>query len=127
MLVAAICWAAMADADFHSPSHPTGCDFIIAVAGWAGCALANRPSADPYEALEKFARTKGGTVFHGTGTCRMGTESTAAVDPQLRVNGVRGLRVIDASVMPTMTSANTNAAAIMIGEHGAALVRQSNP
>jgi choline dehydrogenase len=75
-------------------------------------------------ALETFARNKGGTVFHACGTCRMGSDDTAVVDPQLRVNGVRGLRVVDASVMPTMTSANTNAAAIMIGEHGAALVRQ---
>jgi choline dehydrogenase-like flavoprotein len=48
---------------------------------------------------------------------------TSVLDPQLRVRGVRSLRVIDASAMPTMTSANTNAATIMVGEHGAALVR----
>jgi choline dehydrogenase len=76
--------------------------------------------------LETFARNKGGTVFHASGTCRMGSDSNAVVDPQLRVNGVSGLRVIDASVMPTMTSANTNAATIMIGERGAALVRQQS-
>lgn len=69
--------------------------------------------------LEAFARQKGGTVFHPVGTCRMGNDAQAVVDPQLRVNGVRRLRVIDASVMPEMISTNTNAAAIMIGERGA--------
>ena len=73
--------------------------------------------------LEQFARTKGGTVFHATGTCRMGGDERSVVDAQLRVRGVERLRVIDASVMPTMVSTNTNAAAIMIGEKGAALVQ----
>ncbi len=72
--------------------------------------------------LEEFARQKGGTVFHPTGTCRMGSDARAVVDSELRVNGVQGLRVIDASVMPTIVSTNTNAAAIMIGEKGAAMV-----
>lgn len=74
--------------------------------------------------LEAFARQGGGTVFHPVGTCRMGSDPGAVVDPKLRVRGISGLRVIDASVMPTMVSTNTNAAAIMIGERGAALVRQ---
>lgn len=74
--------------------------------------------------LERFARGHGGTVFHPVGTCRMGSDARAVVDPTLRVQGVTGLRVIDASVMPTLTSANTNAAAIMIGEQGAALVKR---
>jgi choline dehydrogenase len=74
------------------------------------------------QALEEFARNKGGTVFHPTGTCRMGSDVRAVVDSNLRVNGVKNLRVIDASVMPAMVSTNTNAAAIMIGEKGAALV-----
>ena len=73
-------------------------------------------------ALEAFARAKGGTVFHPTGTCRMGGDSRSVVDERLRVRGVQGLRVIDASVMPRIVSTNTNAAAIMIGEKGAALV-----
>ena len=72
--------------------------------------------------LLAFARNKGGTVFHPVGTCRMGSDAEAVVDPHLRVNGVSGLRVIDASVMPTVVSANTNAAAIMIGERGADLI-----
>ncbi|HZH05998.1 MAG TPA: GMC oxidoreductase [Lautropia sp.] len=75
--------------------------------------------------LFDFVRGKGGTVFHPVGTCRMGDDADAVVDPQLRVNGVAGLRVVDASVMPTMVSANTNAAAIMIGEKGADLILQT--
>ena len=73
-------------------------------------------------ALENFARHKGGTVFHPSGTCRMGGDAQSVVDARLRVRGVERLRVIDASVMPRMTSTNTNAAAIMIGEKGAAMV-----
>ena len=74
------------------------------------------------EALEAFARARGGTVFHPVGTCRMGGDSRSVVDERLRVRGVEGLRVIDASVMPRIVSTNTNAAAILIGEKGAALV-----
>lgn len=73
--------------------------------------------------LADFAGRTGGTVFHPSGTCRMGSDDGAVLDPQLRVRGTRGLRVIDASAMPTMTSANTNAPTIMIGEYGADLVR----
>ncbi|MEO7008351.1 MAG: GMC oxidoreductase, partial [Caldimonas sp.] len=73
-------------------------------------------------ALEAFARAKGGTVFHPVGTCRMGGDAHSVVDERLRVRGVQGLRVVDASVMPRMVSTNTNAAAVMIGEKGAALI-----
>ncbi len=73
-------------------------------------------------ALFDFAREKGGTVFHPVGTCRIGSDARAVVDPQLRVRGAERLRVIDASVMPEIISANTNAASIMIGEKGADLV-----
>jgi choline dehydrogenase len=78
-------------------------------------------AADP-TSLWEFARRTGGTVFHCVGTCRMGSDDRAVLDPQLRVRGVDGLRVIDASVMPRITSANTNAASLMIGEKGAALL-----
>jgi len=74
------------------------------------------------KALEAFARARGGTVYHPVGTCRMGADERAVVDDRLRVRGVAGLRVIDASVMPRLVSTNTNAAAIMIGEKGAAMV-----
>jgi choline dehydrogenase-like flavoprotein len=56
------------------------------------------------------------TVYHPCGTCRMGTDEDAVVDPQLRVRGVPRLRICDASVMPRLTSGNTNAPAIMIGD-----------
>ena len=74
--------------------------------------------------LASFARHNGGTVFHPTSTCRMGTDDRAVVDPELRVRGVERLRVIDASVMPSVVSANTNAATIMIAERGAGFLTQ---
>ncbi|RVU45965.1 GMC family oxidoreductase [Rubrivivax rivuli] len=73
-------------------------------------------------ALLQFACDQGSTVFHPSGTCRMGSDDRAVVNPELKVNGVSRLRVIDASVMPRMTSANINAPTIMIGEKGSALV-----
>ena len=71
-----------------------------------------------------YARQRGGTVYHPTSTCKMGVDAMAVVDPQLRVVGVEGLRVADASVMPTVVSGNTNAATIMIGEKLADMVRE---
>jgi choline dehydrogenase len=73
--------------------------------------------------LLAYARQRGGTVYHPTSTCTMGTGPMAVVDPGLRVHGIEGLRVADASVMPTVISGNTNAATIMIGEKLADLVR----
>lgn len=65
------------------------------------------------------------TLYHPVGTCKMGSDPLSVVDDQLRVHGVKALRVIDASVMPTIISGNTNAAVIMIGEKGADLLRSS--
>lgn len=81
------------------------------------------PATQSDEDWLDFARRDGVTSFHPMGTCRMGTDSMAVVDDTLRVRGFDGLRVIDASIMPTMVSGNINAAVIMIGEKGADLVR----
>ncbi len=70
----------------------------------------------------EFLRAHTHRGLHPTGTCAMGADETSVVDPQLRVRGVDGLRVIDASIMPSLPSGNTNAAAVMVGERGAALV-----
>jgi choline dehydrogenase len=74
--------------------------------------------------LLAFARETGTTVYHPTSTCRMGSDPAAVVDEHLRVRGFERLRVIDASIMPTVVSGNTNAAAVMIGEKGADMVLQ---
>jgi choline dehydrogenase len=76
------------------------------------------------EALVEHTRQYGTTIFHPVGTCKMGEDPRAVVDSRLRVHSIGGLRVIDASVMPTLTTGNTNAPTIMIGEKGAAMIRE---
>jgi len=80
------------------------------------------PDSDSDEDLLAFARRAGQSVYHPTSTCAIGS----VVDPELRVYGTEGLRVVDASVMPTITRANTNAATIMIAEKAADLIRSGN-
>ncbi len=75
--------------------------------------------------LAAAARDLGTTIFHPVGTCKMGNDPLAVVDDRLRVHGVAGLRVVDASIMPRITSGNTNAPTVMIAEQGAAFVRAS--
>ncbi|MFC4706172.1 aldehyde dehydrogenase family protein [Paraburkholderia caffeinitolerans] len=79
------------------------------------------------EGLLQYIRKSGQTSWHPIGTCKMGVDAMAVVDPELNVRGVRGLRVADSSVMPTMCSPNTNAASIMIGEKAADLVLSAHP
>jgi choline dehydrogenase len=74
-------------------------------------------------ALAEHIRTWGGTGYHPGGTCAMGDGETAVVDPRLRVRGVTGLRVVDASVMPSVISGNTNIPTIMIAEKASDLIK----
>lgn len=75
------------------------------------------------EQLLEFARTRGGSIYHPCGTCVMGDEPGSVVDSSLRVRGISGLRVADASIMPLVPSGNINAASVMIGEKAAVLIR----
>jgi len=82
------------------------------------------PGVSSQDQLAQYIRTQGTTIYHIVGTCKMGEDPLAVVDSRLRVRGLAGLRVIDASIMPTVTTANTNAPTIMIAEKGAAMVQQ---
>jgi choline dehydrogenase len=82
------------------------------------------PDASDDAALLEFCRNNGATIFHPTGTCKMGSDAMAVVDARLRVHGVRGLRVIDCSVMPTLVSGNTNAPAVMVAEKAVDMIKE---
>ncbi|MDE1928501.1 MAG: choline dehydrogenase [Burkholderiales bacterium] len=116
----------------------TELDRRLAVAGIrAARAIAASPALRPYVKREvkpgpeaaddagllAFCRAQGATIFHPSGTCRMGSDALAVLDPRLRVRGVAGLRVVDCSAMPTLVSGNTNAPAVMMAEKAVDMIR----
>jgi choline dehydrogenase len=76
------------------------------------------------EILE-FAREYGATIFHPTGTCKMGSDGMAVTDASLRVRGIAGLRVVDCSIMPTLVSGNTHAPAVMVAEKASDMILEA--
>jgi choline dehydrogenase len=125
--------------DFRYLTDPEGHDERVMLAGvklarriaaqpalrsWVLRELAPGPALQDDAALSEYARRTANTVYHPAGTCRMGAadDASAVVDPQLRVRGVRGLRIADASIFPTMIGVNPCITCMMIGEKCAALV-----
>jgi len=119
-------------------SDPDGADRAAMMAGlWAAVTIARSPALADYvgdvvrplhartlddETLERALESCSHTLYHPAGTCRMGRDERSVVDPQLRVRGVQGLRVADASVMPTIIRGHTHAPAVVIGEKAADLI-----
>jgi choline dehydrogenase len=93
-----------------------------ALAEWGAREIYPGPGCDDSAALRDYIRRAVVTYHHQVGTCRMGIDERSVVDPRLRVHGVDGLRVADASIMPAVTTGNTNAPSVMIGERAAAFV-----
>ena len=82
-------------------------------------------SVDSDEEVDQWVRDTGETLYHPVGTCKMGNDEMAVVDDNLKVRGIDNLRVVDASIMPTLIGGNTNAPSIMIAEKASDIIRQS--
>ena len=96
-----------------------------ALAGYRGRELPASAVAQTDAQIENFIRGHADTIYHPVGTCRMGSGAMDVVDAQLRVHGVQGLRVVDASIMPSIVGGNTNAPVIAIAEKAADMVRSA--
>jgi len=94
-----------------------------ALSPYRGSELIPGPQMFDDDDLDRLIARAGETIYHPVGTCRMGVDADAVVDPTLRVRGIEGLRVVDASIMPRLVGGNTNAPTIMIAEKAADLMR----
>jgi choline dehydrogenase-like flavoprotein len=94
-----------------------------ALASLAGKELASGAAAQSDSQIEQFIRATADTIYHPSGSCRMGNGPLDVVDAQLRVHGIEALRVVDASIMPRLVSGNTNAPTIMIAEKAADMIK----
>jgi choline dehydrogenase-like flavoprotein len=94
-----------------------------ALAGYGGRELPASANARTDAEIEQFVRTRADTIYHPVGSCRMGSGADDVVDAQLRVHGIAGLRVVDASIMPSIVGGNTNAPTIMIAEKAADMIK----
>ena len=120
-------WPSASTAIACSPACASVRQLVAAPAlAWLGAEeFAPGPEVNSDEELLDFVTRTAETTYHPVGTCKMGSDPLAVVDDQLRVRGIAGLRVADASIMPTLTSGNTNAPSIMIGEKAARMVLEA--
>jgi choline dehydrogenase len=121
--------------NFNFLSAPIDADLTVRAVRIA-CSIMTAPAMAPLQVTEvapgaqrrkddeiiDWVKQVAETTYHPVGTCKMGNDTMAVVDARLRVHGIDGLRVADASIMPTLTSGNTNAPSIMIGEKAAAMI-----
>jgi choline dehydrogenase len=101
---------------------------IFAAPVWGalrGAEVSPGAQAQSDEALADHIRQHAETIYHPVGTCKMGHDEMAVVNDRLQVHGLEGLRIVDASIMPTLVGGNTNAPAIMIGEKAADFIRRA--